>query len=208
MIEYHWFLLSFLLSATFMANFDDFQSRILWSKHVSRNIGNIPQTYQENHIITAHKRSLGQGNVFTPVCHSVHRGRGSAQPPGCRPLYPWMQTPSHLESDAPRMQTPLPLDANPLPPGIRCPPDADPPWMQTSQYSQQAGSTHPTGVHTCSQEISIAKDCQISRVLSGLNNIKLNFTTGNASFVQIWCFPLDADPLGGRPLFTVDPEPL
>ena len=24
-------------------------------------------------IFTAHKRSLGQGNVFTPVCHSVHR---------------------------------------------------------------------------------------------------------------------------------------
>ena len=23
---------------------------------------------------TARKRSLGQGNVFTPVCHSVHRG--------------------------------------------------------------------------------------------------------------------------------------
>ena len=25
-------------------------------------------------IFTTHKRSLGQGNVFTPVCHSVHRG--------------------------------------------------------------------------------------------------------------------------------------
>ena len=25
-------------------------------------------------IITARKRSLGQGNMFTPVCHSVHRG--------------------------------------------------------------------------------------------------------------------------------------
>ena len=27
-----------------------------------------------HHIITARKRSLGQGNIFTPVCHSVHRG--------------------------------------------------------------------------------------------------------------------------------------
>ena len=26
-------------------------------------------------VITARKRSLGQGNNFTPVCHSVH-GRG------------------------------------------------------------------------------------------------------------------------------------
>ena len=25
-------------------------------------------------LITARKRSLGQGNIFTPVCHSVHRG--------------------------------------------------------------------------------------------------------------------------------------
>ena len=27
-------------------------------------------------LFTARKRSLEQGNVFTPVCHSVHRGRG------------------------------------------------------------------------------------------------------------------------------------
>ena len=27
-----------------------------------------------NKLITARKRSLGQGNIFTPVCHSVHRG--------------------------------------------------------------------------------------------------------------------------------------
>ena len=25
-------------------------------------------------VISARKRSLGQGNIFTPVCHSVHRG--------------------------------------------------------------------------------------------------------------------------------------
>ena len=29
-------------------------------------------------VITARKRSLGQGNVFTRMCHSVHRGRRSA----------------------------------------------------------------------------------------------------------------------------------
>ena len=31
--------------------------------------------------VTARKRSLGQGNIFTPICHSVHRGvpaRGGA----------------------------------------------------------------------------------------------------------------------------------
>ena len=33
-------------------------------------------------IFTARKRSLGQGNVFTPVCHSVHRGVCSRNPLG------------------------------------------------------------------------------------------------------------------------------
>ena len=51
-------------------------------------------------IITARKRSLGQGNVFTPVCHSVHRDEGI-------PTFPhWMQTP--LDAD------PLLLDVDPL----------------------------------------------------------------------------------------------
>ena len=27
-------------------------------------------------LITVRKRSLGQGNIFAPVCHSVHRGGG------------------------------------------------------------------------------------------------------------------------------------
>ena len=33
-------------------------------------------------LITARKRSLGQGNIFTPVCHSVHGGGGRAWLPG------------------------------------------------------------------------------------------------------------------------------
>ena len=65
-------------------------------------------------ISTARKRSLGQGNVFTPVCHSVNGGVVSA----------------------------------PLHAGIH------PPWAATPRqiptgYVQQAGGTHPTGMHTC-----------------------------------------------------------
>ena len=33
-------------------------------------------------IFTARKRSLGQGNIFTPVCHSVHGGGGVPVPRG------------------------------------------------------------------------------------------------------------------------------
>ena len=30
--------------------------------------------------MTARKRSLGQGNIFAPVCHSVHGGGGVSRP--------------------------------------------------------------------------------------------------------------------------------
>ena len=75
-------------------------------------------------IFTARKRSLGQGNVFTLVCHSVHRGSAQhphgqtpldvdplgADPPHCRP--PRMQTPP-LWADQPGRPPPHPLDADP-----------------------------------------------------------------------------------------------
>ena len=35
--------------------------------------------YLINVIFTARKRSLGQGNIFSPVYHSVHRGRGGVR---------------------------------------------------------------------------------------------------------------------------------
>ena len=38
-------------------------------------------------VITARKRSLGKGNIFAPVCHSVHRGGiclSSCRPPPSR----------------------------------------------------------------------------------------------------------------------------
>ena len=57
---------------------------------------------------------LRQGNVFTPVCHSVHGG-GVADSPQSRP--PWEQTP-------PREQTP-PVNRNP--PRNRHPPGSRPP---------------------------------------------------------------------------------
>ena len=34
-------------------------------------------------IFTARKRSFGQGNIFTPVCHSVHGGGGRGGIPAC-----------------------------------------------------------------------------------------------------------------------------
>ena len=72
-------------------------------------------------IITARKRSLGQGNSFTPVCHSVHWGGawswGGLLPGGCL-----------LRGGC------LLLGG----------PGGDPPWTATT-----AGGTNPTGMHSC-----------------------------------------------------------
>ena len=65
-----------------------------------------------------------QGNVFTPVCHSIYRGEGSAQPP--------------LDAEPPDAEPPPPM-YTPLPPGCK----------PLHRYGQQAGGMHPTGMHTC-----------------------------------------------------------
>ena len=67
------------------------------------------------------QRSCGQGNIFTPVCHSVYRGRGSVSVHAGIP--PWEQTPPEQKCTPP-----------PAPP----PPGADTPSEQTPP-----GSRHP-----------------------------------------------------------------
>ena len=82
---------------------------------------------------------VGEGYVFTTVCHSVHRGGVCLSACWGRP---------------PREQTP---------PGNRQPPEQTPPppeqappcAVHAGRYGQQAGGTHPTGMHTCSQMFSL-----------------------------------------------------
>ena len=82
---------------------------------------------------------FGQGNIFTPVCHSVHMVGSTSVHAGIPP-------PS-LE------QTPLeqtPWDHAP-------PQDQGPPWDQApppgaehaGRYGQRAGGTYPTGMQSC-----------------------------------------------------------
>ena len=96
-------------------------------------------------IFTARKRSLGQGNIFTPVCHSVHRGGGLPQcmlgyhptTAGTRHI-PWSRHP--------------PDQAPPTPPGTRHPPGPGtlPPGAEhAGRYGQRAGGSHPTGMQSC-----------------------------------------------------------
>ena len=123
------------------------------------------------------QRSCGQGNIFTPVCHSVHRGGvclsacwdttpprsrhplGADTPPASRhtppgsrhtPLEqtpPWEQTP---QEQTPTEQTP-PFGQTPPPPRADTPPEQTlpPPREQTPAYGQREAGTHPTGMHSC-----------------------------------------------------------
>ena len=83
-------------------------------------------------IFTTCKRSLGQGNIFTPVCHSVHRG-------GICLSACWDTTPrNHAPPGA--MQHPLQTMHHQHPtPGAE----------HAGRYGQCAGGTHPTGMQSC-----------------------------------------------------------
>ena len=79
-------------------------------------------------LVTARKRSLGQGNIFSSVCQEFCSLGGSAS--------------VHV--------------GIPPPPGADTPPEADLPWEQTppctlhaGRYGQQAGSIHSTGMQSC-----------------------------------------------------------
>ena len=85
------------------------------------------------------QRSCGQGNIFAPVCHSVHRGGvclsaclsapGSRHPPG---------------ADSPREQTP-----GQTPPGSRHPPRSRPP-EQTPPRSRHPPREADSGIRSMS----------------------------------------------------------
>ena len=108
------------------------------------------------------QRSCGQGNIFTPVCHSVHRGEGGSAsvhagipppdtrpppPPGADTLPPpWTPDPPDTRPPLPRHQTPPWTPDTPHPPDTRTPPS---PGKQTPAYGLRAAVTHPTGMHSC-----------------------------------------------------------
>ena len=69
-------------------------------------------------LVTARKWSLGQGNIFTPVCHSVHGGSASV----------------HAGIPPPRADTP--------------PPEQTPPWGQTPWEQTPQEQAPPPGAGT------------------------------------------------------------
>ena len=88
---------------------------------LQRNLSYTPWVAMLIHIYRP-QRSCGQGNIFTPVCHSVHRGGL----PQCMLGYPpWSR---HCPPRS-RHQNP-PQSRHQTPPGAdtRSPPEQTPPW--------------------------------------------------------------------------------
>ena len=93
-------------------------------------------------LTTARKRSLGQGNIFTPVCHSVHRG-GSTPPGQVHPPGPGTP-PGQVHPPRDQVHTPLGPGTSPRdrvhPPG-----PGTPPW---DQVHTPLGPGTPPGVNS------------------------------------------------------------
>ena len=88
------------------------------------------------------KRSFGQGNIFTLVCHSVHGG-GLARrtPPAWSPpgpdTPPWDQTPPDQTPPPPRHGEPPPRPDTTTPPGMENPPAwRTPPILRHTVYNR------------------------------------------------------------------------
>ena len=100
------------------------------------------------------QQSCGQGNIFTPVCHSVHRGSASVHA-GIPPTNP-------PEGRPPGRQTPL----GGRPPGSRHPLGGRPPRRQTPP-----GSRHPPGSRLWhmvnEQPVCILLECILVSIVNG-----------------------------------------
>ena len=117
--------------------------RSLFFQNHTGDLDNVPSSvsFWAIRIFTTCKRSLGQGNFSTSVCHSVQRGACVPCMPPCHTCPPLFMSPA--------MHTPL-LHMTPLPcvpPAMRAPCHACP---LPHQILRDAGSMHHTGMHSCS----------------------------------------------------------
>ena len=96
--------------------------------------------FTDTSIFTARKRSLGQGNIFAPVCHSVHRGREYL---GRYPPWAGTHPPGQVHTPLGRY-TPMQVH----PPG-QVHPRQVPPGRYTPQAGTPPGRYTPLGSNAC-----------------------------------------------------------
>ena len=87
-------------------------------------------------IITARKQNLGQGNVFTCICHSVHKGKGSLSRRGLLDREALDRGP--VERGTPEQRPP---EQRPLL-------DRDPPWTETPSGQRPPSEQRPSQTDT------------------------------------------------------------
>ena len=103
---------------------------------------------------------MGQGNIFRSVCQefcSQGGGETWAGTPTPRTRYsPWDQVHPH-EPGTPLGPGTPPRNRCPLPRDQVHPQDQVPPTgaVHAGRYGQQAGGTHPTGMHSCDKNVTI-----------------------------------------------------
>ena len=107
---------------------------------LQKKVGDI---FKEKHrILLPPATKLGQGNIFTGICDSVHRGGLPQCMLGCHPRTRHSPRPGTPQDQAP----PRPGTWDQAPPGTRHPP---PGAEHTGRYGQRAGGMHPTGMQSC-----------------------------------------------------------
>ena len=98
------------------------------------------------------KRSFGQGNIFTPVCHSVHGGVPDQAPPqdqaGTLPRDQAGTPPRTRQVHPPRTRQVHPQDQAGTPPRGRHPPEQTPPGADTPRSRHPPGADIPPGADT------------------------------------------------------------
>ena len=128
------------------------------AKVIFLHLNNFAKHWYHFYVYYRPQRSCGQGNIFTPVCHSVHRGGGGGIPQGTEADPPDQAHPPPRTRHHPPDQTHHPPGPG-TPPRTRhntTPPQTrHPPGKQTPAYGLRAAGTHPTGMHSCLNENSL-----------------------------------------------------
>ena len=138
------------------------------------------------------QRSCGQGNIFTPVCHSVHRGvlpqcmLGYQPPPDHTPPIPRDHThpqgPDPPGTRSPQDQTPTPPPGTRPPPPGTTPPPRDQTHTTWDQTPTPLGPHHPPGPDPHPREADSSIRSTSGRYASYWNAFLLFFCLGKGFF--------------------------
>ena len=142
--------------------------KVTWKRYTISNL-----------IITARKRSCGKV-MFLHLSVILFTGGGREgclrNPPGCRPPRAG-QTSQDAEPPGlgrpPRMQIPLMQTLH----GLGRPPDT---------CSQQAGGTHPTGIHTCFYIFLVASEAKVYIARRKLTRLQFNKRMAISRIFAAW----------------------